>query len=186
MTATDRPADRPWSTPPIATPAPAIPQAVDVTPGRAYLPRPISRSRRGLRQTLFATLLLALVGCLNCIYGVAAIVNSHIFVAKAHYVFGGLFTWGLVALVFGALQLLAGVGVLAGSPLARWTGVALLWLDVIAQMLSLGAYPLWSLTIVAVNVIGIYVLCSGRPPGPDFDDDDDDEDAATVVRRAPA
>jgi hypothetical protein len=42
----------------------------------------------GYGLVLFASVLLVMVGCLDVIYGVAAIANSHVLTASAHYVFG--------------------------------------------------------------------------------------------------
>ena len=74
------------------------------------------------------------VGCFNVIQGIAAIANSHVFTANAHYVFGNLRAWGWITLILGALQLLAAAGVLAGNQLARWFGVAVIGLNAIDQM----------------------------------------------------
>ena len=41
----------------------------------------------GYGLILFAAILLLVVGFFNMIYGIAAIANSHVFVAGAHYVF---------------------------------------------------------------------------------------------------
>ena len=78
----------------------------------------------GYGLVLFASVLLVIVGCFNLIYGIAAIANSHVFTANAHYVFGSLRTWGWITLIIGALQVLAAGGVLAGNQLARWFAVA--------------------------------------------------------------
>ena len=64
----------------------------------------------GYGLVLFASVLLVVVGCFNLIYGIAAIANSHVFTANAHYVFGSLRTWGWITLILGALQLLAAAG----------------------------------------------------------------------------
>ena len=45
------------------------------------------------------------------IYGIAAIAQSHVFVANAHYVFGNLRAWGWITLIIAVLQLVAGGGV---------------------------------------------------------------------------
>ena len=50
----------------------------------------------GYGLVLFASVLLVIVGCFNLIYGIAAIANSHVFTAHAHYVFGSLRTWGWI------------------------------------------------------------------------------------------
>jgi hypothetical protein len=98
--------------------------------------------------------------CFNLIYGIAAIANSHVFTANAHYVFGDLRTWGWITLIIGVLQLGAAAGVLAGSQLARWFAVAVLGLNAIDQMFFIPAYPFWSLMIIAVDVVALYGLCA--------------------------
>ena len=49
------------------------------------------------------------------IYGIAAIANSHVFVANAHYVFANLRAWGWITLIIAVLQLAAAGGILAGN-----------------------------------------------------------------------
>ena len=105
-------------------------------------------------------MLLVIIGCFNLIYGIAAVANSHVFVANAHYVFGSLRTWGWITLIIGVLQLLAAAGVVAGNQWARWFGVAVLGLNAIDQMFFIPAYPFWSLTIIAVDVVALYGLCA--------------------------
>ena len=75
---------------------------------------------------VFASVLLVILGCFNLIYGIAAIANSHVFTANAHYVFGDLRTWGWITLITGVLQLLAAAGVVAWNQLARWFAVAVI------------------------------------------------------------
>ena len=125
------------------------------------------RSRGGHRADghgygliLFASVLLVVAGCFNLIYGIAAIANSHVFTANAHYVFGNLRAWGWVTLIFAILLLIAGGGVMVGSQLARWFGVVVLGLNLIEQMFSIPSYPFWSLTIIALDVVALYGLCA--------------------------
>ena len=101
-----------------------------------------------------------MIGCFNLIQGIAAAANSHVFVANAHYVFANLRAWGWITLILGALVLLAAGGVLAGNQLARWFGVALIGLNAIDQMFFIPAYPFWSLTIIAMDVVALYGLCA--------------------------
>ena len=125
------------------------------------------RSRGGHRAqgqgsglVLFASVLLVVAGCFNVIYGIAAIANSHVFTAHAHYVFGNLRTWGWITLILGAVQLLAAAGVLAGNQVARWFAVVVVGLNAIEQMFFIPAYPFWSLMIIAVDVVALYGLCA--------------------------
>jgi hypothetical protein len=114
----------------------------------------------GYGLIIFASVVLAVVGFFNLFYGIAAVANAHVFVAGAHYVFGGLNSWGWVTLILGVLQLFAAAGVLMGNQLARWFGVAVVGLSALDQMFFLGAYPLWSLMIIAVDVVALYALCA--------------------------
>ena len=115
---------------------------------------------RGYGLVLFAGVLLLVSGFWNLIYGIAAIANSHVFVANAHYVFGNLRAWGWVTLIFAILLLIAGGGIMVGSQLARWFGVVVLGLNLIEQMFSIPSYPFWSLTIIALDVVALYGLCA--------------------------
>jgi hypothetical protein len=114
----------------------------------------------GYGLVLFASVLLVVVGCFNLIYGIAAIANSHVFTANAHYVFGSLRAWGWITLILGAVQLLAAAGVLAGNQLARWFAVAVVGLNAIDQMFFIPAYPFWSLMIIAVDVVALWGPCA--------------------------
>ena len=115
---------------------------------------------RGYGLVLFAGVLLLVAGFWNMIYGIAAIANSHVFAANAHYVFGDLRAWGWVTLIFAILLLVAGGGVMAGNQMARWFGVVVVGLNAINQMFFIPAYPFWSLTIIAMDVVALYGLCA--------------------------
>ena len=114
---------------------------------------------RGLGLIFFAAMMLLVVGVFNVIDGIAAIANSHLFVANAHYVIGDLRAWGWVALILGVLQLLAGAGVMAGNQAARWAGIGLIGLNLVNQLFFIPAYPFWGLTIIALDVFALYGLC---------------------------
>jgi hypothetical protein len=114
---------------------------------------------RGHGLIVFASVLLAVLGFFNLIYGIAAIAQSHVFVANAHYVWSDLRTWGWFTLILGILQLLAAAGVLTGNQWARWFGVVVVGLNAIDQMFFIPAYPFWSLMIIAVDIVALYALC---------------------------
>jgi hypothetical protein len=114
---------------------------------------------RGLGLVFFAAIMLLVVGLFNVIDGIAAIANSHFFVANAHYVVGDLRAWGWVVLILGLLQLLAGGGVMVGNQAARWFGIAVIGLNLVSQLFFIPAYPFWALTIIAFDVFALYGLC---------------------------
>jgi hypothetical protein len=111
-------------------------------------------------MVMFASVVVAIVGIFNLIYGIAAVANAHVFVAGAHYVWGDLRFWGWATLIVGALQLIAAGAVLTGSQLARWYGVFVVSLSAIAMMFFIPAYPFWALMIIAVDIVAVYGLCA--------------------------
>jgi len=119
-----------------------------------------ARQGEGYWMIVFAVALLVTVGFFNLIDGIAAIANSHVFIANAHYVIGDLRVWGWVVLILGTLQIIAAVAVLAGSQAARWFAVVVISLNAIGQMFFIPAYPFWSLMIIAVDVVALWGLCA--------------------------
>ena len=115
---------------------------------------------RGYGLILFASVLLLVIGFFNMIYGIAAIANSHVFVANAHYVFADLRAWGWITLIISVLQLIAAGGILAGNQLARWFAVVVVGLSAIDMMFFVPAYPFWALAIIAMDVVALYGLCA--------------------------
>ena len=115
---------------------------------------------RGYGLLIFAAVLLLVLGFFNMIYGIAAIANSHVFTANAHYVIGDLRAWGWVTLILSVLQLVAAGGIVAGNQLARWFAVVVVGLNAIDMMFFVPAYPFWALCIIAVDVVALYGLCA--------------------------
>jgi hypothetical protein len=113
---------------------------------------------RGTGWIAFAGVLMMILGTMNVLEGIAAISNAHFFVANARYVFGDLNTWGWVTLCLGVLQLIVGLGVFVKNQFARWTGVGVLGVNALAQLLMMPAYPFWSLSLFAVDILAIYGL----------------------------
>jgi len=123
--------------------------------------RTSGRRREGHGLIVFASVLLAVLGCFNLIYGIAAVVHSHVLSGNAHYVLGNLQTWAWITLIVGALQLLSAAWLVGtGNQLARWFGVVVIALNAIEQMFFIPAYPFWSLVIIAVDVVALYGLCA--------------------------
>ena len=113
---------------------------------------------RGYGWVVFAGVLLLMLGTLNFIEGLAAIGNANFFVHNTHYVAGSLNTWGWVVLCIGVLELAVGLGVFLKNQFSRWTGVVVLAGNSIVQLLMMPAYPFWSLTIFALDILAMYGL----------------------------
>ncbi len=116
----------------------------------------------------FAVVLLTIAGVLNVIYGIAAIGDSSFFVDDTRYILSGLNTWGWVTLVIGVVMLFAALSLLYGGTFGRIIGIAAASLSAIAALLSIPAYPFWSLAIFALDVVIIHQIATrgteGRRP----------------------
>jgi hypothetical protein len=112
----------------------------------------------GAGWLLFAGIMLMTVAILNVIYGIAAIGDSKFFVADQKYILSNLNTWGWVTLILGAIQLLAALSIWAGNQFGRWFGIVFASLSAIAALLSLPAYPFWSLAIFSLDILIVYGL----------------------------
>jgi hypothetical protein len=121
---------------------------------------------RGGGWVMFAGVMLAIVGIMNFIGGIAAIDDANVFIGNAQYTFGDLNTWGWVMLLTGSVQVIAALGIWARNQFARWLGIGFAALNSLAQLLLMPAFPLWSLALFGVDVLIIYGLVAygGRAP----------------------
>jgi hypothetical protein len=104
----------------------------------------------------FAGVMLFIAGVLNVIYGIAAIGDSKFFIQDQKYILSNLNTWGWVTLVLGALQLFAAFSLWSGGLYGRFVAILAASLSALGALLSIPAYPFWSLAIFAIDIIVIY------------------------------
>ncbi len=110
---------------------------------------------------VFAGVLLLVAGILNIIWGIAAIGDSKFFTENATYILSGLHTWGWIILIIGVLEMVAGFSLFAGGEFGRWFGIFIGAVNAIGALLSIPAYPFWSLAIFALSIIIVYKLAEG-------------------------
>ncbi|HME01457.1 MAG TPA: hypothetical protein VKG38_00315 [Solirubrobacteraceae bacterium] len=109
---------------------------------------------------LFAGIMISLAGVLNIIWGIAAIDNSRFFSANATYILTELKTWGWIVLIIGVLELVAAYSIWTGGEFGRWFGIVVAGLNSIAALMSISAYPFWSLCLFAIDILIIYGLAA--------------------------
>jgi len=119
----------------------------------------------------FAAVLLLIAGTLNVIYGIAAIGDSSFFIEDARYIFSSLNTWGWIVLVIGLVQVLAAGSLWRGGLFGRIVGIGAASISAIGALLSIPAYPFWSLAIFALDIVIIHQIAAhgteGRGAGAD-------------------
>jgi hypothetical protein len=108
----------------------------------------------------FAGVMLFVVGVLNVIYGIAAIGDSSFFVQDQKYILSNLNTWGWVTLILGLLQFFAAFSLWSGGTYGRVVAIFAASLSAIAALLSIPAYPFWSLAVFAISIIIIHQVAS--------------------------
>jgi uncharacterized membrane protein (DUF2068 family) len=109
----------------------------------------------------FAGMLLLIVGAIDFFQGLIALFEDEYFVVTASgFLVVDLTAWGWIMLIWGVLLVCAGLGLIAAQGWARWFAIVVVSLNFIAQLGFLGnsQYPLWSLTVMALNIIVLFAL----------------------------
>ena len=111
----------------------------------------------------FGAVLLIVVGAFQAAQGLVALVRKEFYVATNNYLFQlDLTSWGWIHLVLGVVMVLAGCGVLARQTWAVVVGIILCALSALANFTFIPYYPIWSLVIIAIDVVVIWALLRYR------------------------
>jgi hypothetical protein len=129
------------------------------TAGTTVGGEPYEKSSGWAGWIVFASVMLILGGSLNAIHGLVAIFNDEWVVwGNRANLYLDLTTWGWIHLVIGVAVVVAGFGLLTGNILARAVAVLVAGISIVANFLNMPAYPVWALTIIAIDVFVIYAL----------------------------
>ena len=111
--------------------------------------------------TIFAAVIMVIAGFWQALAGIAALAHDNVYVTSPDYIYSiDLTGWGWIHLLLGILVVCAGVAVFLGQTWARVVGILLAGLSLIANFLFIPHYPLWSLTIIALDVAVIWALAT--------------------------
>jgi hypothetical protein len=120
---------------------------------------PVQGSGAWAGWVAFAGIMLALIGFFDILQGVTALTDDGYFVAAGGDLLVFDFTtWGWILLIWGALLVLGGFGLLAAKSWSRWLAIGLIFVNTIAQVGFLAAYPIWSAILIALDVFVLYAL----------------------------
>ena len=121
---------------------------------------------------IFAALMLILLGIFMIVAGFVAVVDESYFQetgAAPLFLAVDQQTWGILQLVFGAAAILTGAGLLYGNVVARAIGIAIALVSAVSNLLAIGAYPVWSLVMIGLDVVILYAIATHgqemRPAG---------------------
>ncbi len=134
---------------------------------------------------VFAGVMMVVTGAINVIEGIIALIRrSEIVIAPDHLYVINLVSWGWTVLIFGAVVGLTGIGLLLGQTWARILGIVVVSLHAIAQVLWIGAYPLWSLAMLALDTVVLFALTAKWPVRLDDDEEYADDDTRPAQHSA--
>ena len=129
---------------------------VDSASERRARPRP---ERQPTGWTVFAGVVLLIVGSLDALYGLAAILNNEVVLVGGNgVIIADVTTWGWVHLILGSIVAVTGLALFTGNSSARWAAVFFITINAIAQIVWFPAAPLWAFLMILLDVVVIYQL----------------------------
>lgn len=114
--------------------------------------------------SVYAGLMLVMMGVLQGLQGLAAIVRGDFFVVDSRYAYElDVTAWGWGHLLLGVVAVGIGVGVLAGVAVARYVAIAVAFVTAVGNFLFIPYYPLWAVLLVALDLAVIWALAGFEP-----------------------
>ena len=111
---------------------------------------------KGQGWAAFAATMVLIAGVFNVIYGLAAIVDDDYLAGEL--LFGDVSLWGWIHLILGVLQVVTATMIYSGNDFGAVLGIMFAGFSAIAALLSIGAYPVWSVIILVLDGLIIYAL----------------------------
>lgn len=105
----------------------------------------------------FASVILIIAGVLSTIEGIAAVAGDKRF-DESGLLFSSLVGWGIAHIVIGLLQIYAGNEIRLRKPQGLILGITFASVGGIVNFMSLGAYPLWAITLMVLDFAVLFAL----------------------------
>ncbi|MGY4766336.1 DUF7144 family membrane protein [Kribbella sp. CWNU-51] len=110
-------------------------------------------------SVVFAGSLLLVVGLVNIFQGMIALFSDErLVVTRNNFVIVDVTGWGWFLTISGLIMMAVGVGLLAVQTWARIAGIVVVALHAVTQIAWIGAYPVWSLLMIALDVVILFAL----------------------------
>jgi hypothetical protein len=109
----------------------------------------------------FASLMMMIIGAIDFFQGLIAVIRKeyYAFTPQGLIIFN-VTTWGWLAIILGIILFLVGLGLAGGAGWARWVAIILIAVNLLGTLGWLGNSdtPVWSLTLIALQIIVLYAL----------------------------
>ena len=107
----------------------------------------------------FAGILLLVRSVLQGFFGIVALTHSSFYVVnQSQLAVYNFTTWGWVHLAMSLVLLIAGFSVLSGHLFGRVVAMIVIGLSLVANLIFLPAYPVWSIAAVVIDALILYAL----------------------------
>jgi hypothetical protein len=109
---------------------------------------------------MFASMMMMMLGAFHAVQGLVALFRSEYFLVGPNGLTISIdyTAWGWTHLILGAVVLATGIAVLYGQMWARVIGVVIAMASALVNLAFLAAYPLWSMMMIALDVVVIWAL----------------------------
>ncbi len=109
--------------------------------------------------TMFAGVMMTVLGVWWAIIGFAGILKDDVFVATENYVFQfSVTTWGWIHLLLGIVVFFAGLALFQGAVWARTVGVILAVISMLIGFAWLPFAPVWGVILITTSVFVMWAL----------------------------
>lgn len=119
--------------------------------------------------TIAVGALLLVAGVVSLLQGIAALAENNVFVVGIDYTYKfDLTTWGWIHIVLGIIAVAVSAGLFRGMAWARGMTFVIAGLSIIANFLWMPYYPVWSIVVIALDVVVIWAVATWNPRGGTF------------------
>lgn len=126
-----------------------------------------ARSPRRSGWLDFAGYLMVVAGTFHIVAGLVALFKNEVLVATQNSLLVFDYTqWGWVHVIFGIVLCLSAASLFTNRFWGRFVAIFLATLSAIANFSFIQAYPLWSIMIIALDVMIIYAVATH--PGDEY------------------
>jgi hypothetical protein len=111
---------------------------------------------------IFGAMLMILLGGFQTMVGLVAVFDDGYYAVRSEELVVSVdyTAWGWAHLSAGIVAIAAGFGLLSGAGWARVLGIAVATVSALLNFAFMAAYPFWSVTIIAFDVLIIYAIAA--------------------------
>lgn len=111
-----------------------------------------------------AAVLLTTVGVLDILQGISAVAADQLYAVGVQYLYRfDTTSWGWIHIVIGIVLVLSGIGLTSGTAGGRVAAMTVAALSIIANFMSMPYYPAWSVLVIVLDVVVIWVVATWHP-----------------------